>query len=794
MNGFTTFAQERLVGQDRALKHLGLVVERVGRIGCFQGVQGAVTLAGPPACGKNFAARLVGEYLQREILVLHMGEFSYSDDIERLVGKHGVLEKWASAHSDGVVIFEDIDKSDRSIQRSIAAIVADGAPDDRRRYRQNLFLFTFNLGDPTWYEKSFIEAYYEDPLLRQGKFYEEIAKVASTDEEGNVVPLFDAEILSVMSEGDLVLFESLELDALHEITRRTLLAAVEKLNAVSLSRIVVEDEHNLALALLLSFSPYLNAKRITHKLPAFISDKIASESAHAPTCTIRLGARAHKWLESFFDLSFDLKYFVKFERRFRLTWQRRERKSGTVLEIAKIEEVEAPRHEERSPYADRLAIRASHIGFSDVAGQVRVKKELKAVIDLLQNDEGLKRFGITLPKGLLLYGPEGVGKTMLVKAFAKEAALPYIYLRETDLFDETLIREVYARARIAAPVIVVLEGVDTKGIIENNYTHIPTGALCDMIDRAPAEPDDYIFTVATAREVDEVPEELTRPGRIDETVEVPELDREARLFFARKILEKPHEEGIDIQRITRYMSGMNGYELGRIAKEAALDALKEGRERLTETIIIDRINTIKYGHKLEKKRFKNFEEDLRKSAWHEAAHAVTSLRLLPDVQIEQVTVIPRSEALGLVSYMQDAIETNMSKEEIEANIAVLLAGRLATVKKFGREKGVETGAYSDLQEAALYAYSAVAQFGMDEEFPNLQMEILLQNVSNTLFRDEIERRVTEWIGRGTKKAQAVIDENWKIIEKIAKRLLKEEVIEGEEIRKIVLQPESEKRG
>jgi ATP-dependent Zn protease len=304
-----------------------------------------------------------------------------------------------------------------------------------------------------------------------------------------------------------------------------------------------------------------------------------------------------------------------------------------------------------------------------------------------------------------------------------------------------------------------------------------------MIDRAPAEPDNYIFTIATARDIEEVPEDLTHPGRLDQSVEVPELDREARRFFAKKILEKPHDK-IDIDRITRYMSGMNGYELGRIAKEAALDALRQGKEKLTEEIVIDRINTIKYGHKLEKKRFKNFEEDLRKSAWHEAAHAVTSLRLLPDVEIEQVTVIPRSEALGLVSYMEDAIETNMSREEIEANIAVLLAGRIATVKKFGEAKGLETGAFNDLQEASLYAYSAVAQFGMDEELYNLHVEILLQNVNNTLFREKIESRVAFWIEKGTKLAEKIVESEWKTIEKIAKRLLKEEVIEGEELKKL----------
>ncbi|WP_201353221.1 AAA family ATPase [Hydrogenimonas urashimensis] len=786
VNSFERYAKKEIVGQERAIAFLSLAVERVGRVRLFDGVEGAIALAGPPACGKNFAAVIVGRYLQRETLILHMGEYAYADDIERLVGKHGVLERWINEHPNGVVVFEEIEKADHSIQRAIAAIVSDGAPDDQRRYRQALFLFTFTLGDPSWYERSFVDAFYDNPLLRQGKFYEDISKVAAPDEVGNMVALFDAELLNVLSEGDLTLFYLLDLKALWSITERIMNRTVAQLNSVSLTEIEIRDPKEVALALLLGFSPYLNAKRIAHKLPALLTDRLSLQCQRAGKCIIALSPKARRWLSGFFDLSFDLKYFIKFERHFELTWKTREGKRETTLLIDALKEIEPQRPEQRSAYADRLSIRASHIGFGDVAGQIRVKKELRSIIKVLQNEKGLKHFRITLPKGLLLYGPEGVGKTMLVKAFAKEAGLPYIYLRSVDLFDEVLIQEVYSRARIAAPVIVVLEGVDTKGVIEGNYTHIPTGTLCDMIDRAPAEPDNYIFTIATARDLQEVPEDLTHPGRIDQSVEVPELDREARRFFAEKILEKPHEEGIDIDRITRYMSGMNGYELERIAKEAALDALRAGKEKLSEEIVIDRINTIKYGHKLEKKRFKNFEEDLKKSAWHEAAHAVASLRLLPDVEIEQVTVIPRSEALGLVSYMEDAIETNMSKEEIEANIAVLLAGRLATIKKFGKEKGLETGAYNDLQEASLYAYSAVAQFGMDEELFNLHVEILLQNVSHTLFKETIESRVRAWIDKGTKRAEEIVETEWKTIERIAKKLLKEEVIEGDQLKKLVL--------
>ncbi len=786
MEKFSEYAKREILGQDRAIELIESAVERFGRLTIFDGVAGMVTLAGTPACGKNFAAKVIGRYLRREMLILHMGDFSFSDDIERLVGPKGVLESWISRYPDGVVIFEDIDKADHSIQRLLASIVSDGAPDDLRRYRQAIFLFTFSVNDPSWYDKSFIDGYYEDPLLIQGRFYEQIAKEAVADEEGNLVTVFDADILTVFSEGDLALFYPLDFRTLWQICERVLDRTLEQINAERTMQTEISDPSLGALAFLLGFSPYLNAKRISHKLPALLADLVSKSPEDAKRCIITLSKGAQKRLEEYSELSEDLKYFVKFERSYMLEWRRSRRGYTAKLILEKITEKEQERPEPKSPYSDRLAIHVSHIGFGDVAGQLRVKKELRSIIRLLQDEEGLRHFDITLPKGLLLYGPEGVGKSMLVKAFAKEAGLAYIYLQESDLFDELLVKEVFTRARLAAPVLVVLEGVDTKGMIDGNYTAIPTATLTQMIDRLPSEPKDYIFTIATARDIEEVPAELMHPGRIDQSVEVPELDREARRFFAEKIMEKPHQKDIDIDRIIRYMSGMNGYELGRIAKEAALDALRAGLDRLSEEIVIDRINTIKYGHKLEKKRFKNFEEDLKKSAYHEAAHAVTSLRLLPDVEIEQVTVIPRSEALGLVSYMQDAIETNLSKEEIEANIAVLLAGRVATIKKFGPRKGLETGAYSDLQEAALYAYSAIAQFGMDDELPNVHIETLLQSINSDLFKEKLESQIVHWIEKGTKLAQEVVEREWKIIEKIAKRLLKEELVEGDELRRMVI--------
>jgi ATP-dependent Zn protease len=772
------------IGQDKPASLLRSWLQRLGSCLHFGGVADLLVIAGPPASGKKLLMLQTLALLKRERLHLHMGEFAFSDDLDRLLGPKGILTTWVAAHPEGAIVFEDIDATDHAIQRAVAAIVTDGAPGAPERFAQTLFVFLFKIKAPEWVEKSRLERYYDQPLLEQAHLYETLATTGVPDDNGGLRALFDPELLNVMSETDLILLYPHDLAALQTITEEVLRTASARWNATQPVSLELQHPSELALALLLSFSPYLNTTRIAHRLPAYLFDLAQTGMPETGSIILDVSKDARHWLHSTFADESDLKSFGKYDRRFSLNWERRSSKEGMELRLRSVEE----HTQEFAPVplqSDRLTIHpVGRSGFGAIAGQNRVKQQLTALVTLLHNERGLKTFGITLPKGLLLYGPEGVGKTLLVKAFAKEAGLPYLYLRGSDLFNEELIEAAFQRARQAAPLLIILENVDVKGIIEGNYTPIPTETLGASIDAAPDAPDNFVFTVMTAQHKEEVPAALMHPGRIDQFVEVPELDREARLFFAKQLLDKPHAK-IDIERITRYMSGMNGYELGRIAKACALEAIKQGKAQLDEQIIIDQINTIKYGSRLEKKRLKNFEEDLRRSAYHEAAHAVTSMVLLPTIEIEQVTVIPRSETLGLVSYTQEKLQTNMSADELRANIAVALAGRLATVKQFGEGEGIETGAYNDLQQATLYAYSAVAQYGMDSELQNISIELLQQNISNTLFDAPLEERIAVWIAEGTARAKEVIETHWVLIEAVAQRLIATEFIEGSELKALV---------
>ncbi|WP_345970921.1 AAA family ATPase [Sulfurimonas sp. HSL1-6] len=785
----TTITDLASKGQERAAALLEQWLGRFGQCPHFGGVADLLVIAGPPASGKKLMMLQTLVHLGRERLHLHMGEFAFADDAERLLGTKGILTRWVTEHPEGAIVFEDIDEADHAIQRAVAAIITDGAPGASERYGRTLFVLLFKIKSPEWVDKQFLDRYYDQPLLEQAHLYEGLATTGMPDESGILRALFDPELLNVMSETDLILLYPHDLQTLRAITEQILQTAAARWNTFRPVPLEVRHPSELALALLLSFSPYLNTTRVAHRLPAYLFDLAAADMPETGRIVLDVSKDARNWLRSTFADESDLKAFGKYDRRFSLNWERHVGKECTELRLRDIEE-----HSQEitplSTQSDRLTIHpVGRTGFDAIAGQNRVKQQLASLVALLHNDRGLKTFGITLPKGLLLYGPEGVGKTLLVKAFAKEAGLPYLYLRGSDLFNEELIEAAFQRARQAAPLLVILDNVDVKGIIEGNYTPIPTEALDAAIDGSPDSPENFVFTVMTAQHKEEVPAALMHPGRIDQFVEVPELDREARLFFAKQLLEKPHEK-IDIERITRYMSGMNGYELGRIAKACALEAIKQNKATLDEQIIIDQINTIKYGSRLEKKRLKNFEEDLRRSAYHEAAHAVTSMVLLPEVEIEQVTVIPRSETLGLVSYTQEQLQANMSADELRANIAVSLAGRLATIKQYGEGEGIETGAYNDLQQATLYAYSAVAQYGMDSELQNISIEMLQQNVSNTLFDTQLQSRIAVWIAEGTARAKEVIDTHWALIETVAQRLIAVEFIEGSELKSLLKIPPS----
>lgn len=421
----------------------------------------------------------------------------------------------------------------------------------------------------------------------------------------------------------------------------------------------------------------------------------------------------------------------------------------------------------------------SKISFDNIVGHKQIKERLKAIIKIVKNPKTLERFDIPAPKGLLLYGPISVGKSMLARAFAKEADMPYLEISGSKLFDLAYIKEVYAAASKHPPCVVILEDIDIKGYLQGALTNVSFPDIAKVLEST----DVMVFTIATSESLEAVDPVLTAPQKLDFLLEVSELDKDARRFFIEKILEKPHDPLINIERIVRYITGMSALELERLGRMAALSTVEQEKEQISEEILIEQINIIKYGHKAEKKMVENLEKELEMTAYHEASHAVLSSLLLPHIKIEQVTIAPRSKMLGFVAYNTEDQFSNVTKEELFFDVCVLLAGRVAKIKKAGNEH-MDSGAVEDLSQASFQVYAAIANLGMDKELGFINIDSITA-LDEAFLSQQIEKRFLHWMDVAKKYAEQLVEKHWDKIEILALKLIEQEIVESDELSQII---------
>ena len=428
---------------------------------------------------------------------------------------------------------------------------------------------------------------------------------------------------------------------------------------------------------------------------------------------------------------------------------------------------------------DTPKIYKSKICFDDIVGHKQIIKRLKGIIRIIKNPKMLERFDTPAPKGILIYGPVSVGKSMLAKAFAKEAGLSYMEISGSKLFELAYIKEVYEIASKNAPSMVILEDIDIKGIMQGAITNVSFSDIAKVLEST----NEMVFTIATAENLEDIDPILTSPEKLDFLLEVLELDKDARRFFIEKIMQKPHEKNIDVERIVRYIAGMSAMELERLGRMAALSVVEHEKELITEEILIEQINIIKYGHTIEKQMIKTLEEELKMTAYHEAAHAVLSVLLLPHIKIEQVTIAPRSKMLGFVSYNDEDQLSNITKQELFYDICVLLAGRVSRVKKMGSAQ-MDSGAANDLSQASLQIYAAITTLGMDKDLGYINLNTI-GNLDNYFLEQQIEKRFLHWTHVAKQHTEKLVDDHWEKIEDLALKLIEQEIVESAELSTII---------
>jgi ATP-dependent Zn protease len=781
------YLNENIFDQQEAVNILTKTLLRTNLLKTNKRVRALFTFIGLPNSGKHYLCELLlqADSELKQIKIFNMDKYSgnFSMGMEQLNAPiiESEIIAFVEENPKSILLFEDIEKADLQAQLSLYTLFSDNEKGKTDFSNVIVIMTTTRLGSLIQ-RQDLRELFMNDPLQAHTFLMErlsrEVAILNTAKEEA-----FDEKLLSLLNEHTIIPFNRLTLTTLIKIGARTLNQTSQSFNKES--AIVIEYKHfdKFVSLLTLSLTPYLNARHIIRKLPELLFSKIYD--------AMKLNVKMRYIHFDLDDISIDfaeellkeqnifMKKTAKQHYRVTLEWELNAEDESVTCKIKN-----AYYSKEKLSILSEEDLHVSDVKFTDVAGQQRVKNELLEVLALLKEPQRLEHFGMLPPKGMFLFGQQGMGKKLLARAFACESDMPYITISGADLFNEAVIRKAYAKAYVSAPAIVILEDIDIQGVVGGMISKMNITPLIEELDNLSQTFEAPVFTIITLSDIVDIPEELNKAGRIDIRIEVPKLDIEARRFFIEEVLKKPHDATIDVERVVRYISGLGGNELKRIGEEASLQCARKGLRELTEEILLEQINIIKYGTKLENKQIRDIETSMAKTAYHEAGHAVLSFTLLPNIKIEQVTVAPRSEALGFVSYHNDDYIDATSKEELFNDVCVLLAGRIAKMEKFG-ESGMETGAISDLEVANMQAYAAIALFGMDEELGYINVTGIESVYGRKILSKKIEERLLVWMNNAKEKTLQEVKRLWPAIEAVAKELIAKEVVDGEELKNII---------
>ena len=441
------------------------------------------------------------------------------------------------------------------------------------------------------------------------------------------------------------------------------------------------------------------------------------------------------------------------------------------------------------------------IKFSDVAGEDEAKENLTEIVDYLHNPDKYKEIGASMPKGILLVGPPGTGKTMLAKAVAGEANVPFFSMSGSEFVEmfvgmgASKVRDLFKQAKEKAPCIVFIDEIDAIGQKRNSGKMGGNDEREQTLNQLLTEMDGFegntgVIILAATNRPESLDPALTRPGRFDRRVpvELPDLKgREEILKVHAKKIRVSDE--VDFQRIARMASGASGAELANIVNEAALRAVRGGRKYATQSDLEESIEVVIAGY--QKKNAILTDKEKWTVAYHEIGHALVAAKQTNSAPVQKITIIPRtSGALGYTMQVEDGNHYLMTKEEIEDKIAIYTGGRAAEEVIFGT---ISTGASNDIEQATKLARAMITRYGMSKDFDM----VALETVNNQYLggdaslacsadtQTEIDRQVVELVKKQHEKAAAILLENREKLDELAKFLYEKETITGEEFMKIL---------
>ena len=438
---------------------------------------------------------------------------------------------------------------------------------------------------------------------------------------------------------------------------------------------------------------------------------------------------------------------------------------------------------------------SSGIKFKDVAGEDEAKESLAEVVDYLHNPDKYKSIGASMPKGILLVGPPGTGKTMLAKAVAGEANVPFFSISGSEFVEmfvgmgASKVRDLFKQAKEKAPCIVFIDEIDAIGKKRDN--HIGGNDEREQtLNQLLTEMDGFedntgVIILAATNRPESLDPALTRPGRFDRRVpvELPDLKGREEILkvHARKICVGPN---VDFSVIAKMASGASGAELANIVNEAALRAVRRGSKAAMQADFEESIEVVIAGY--QKKNSILTEREKMIVAYHEIGHALVAAMQTNSAPVQKITIVPRtSGALGYTMQVDEGNRYLMSKEEIENKIATYTGGRAAEQLAVG---SVSTGAANDIEQATRLARAMITRYGMSDEFGMVALETVTNQylggdsslACSVETQTEIDRQVVELIKKQYDKAMNILKENKTKLDLLAKHLYERETITGEE--------------
>ena len=450
----------------------------------------------------------------------------------------------------------------------------------------------------------------------------------------------------------------------------------------------------------------------------------------------------------------------------------------------------------------KVYVQSTHgIRFADVAGEDEAKENLQEIVDYLHDPGKYESIGASMPKGILLVGPPGTGKTMLAKAVAGESNVPFFSISGSEFVEmfvgmgASKVRDLFRQAKEKAPCIVFIDEIDAIGQKRNSGNLGGNDEREQTLNQLLTEMDGFesntgVIILAATNRPDSLDPALTRPGRFDRRVpvELPDLKGREEILkvHAKKVALAP---GIDFNTVARMASGASGAELANIVNEAALRAVRAGRKSVTQADLEESIEVVIAGYQKKNSILTDKEKCI--VAYHEIGHALVAAKQSNSAPVQKITIIPRtSGALGYTMQVDEGNHYLMSKEELENKIATLTGGRAAEEVVF---RSITTGASNDIEQATKLARAMLTRYGMSMDFDMVALETVNNQylggdtslACSAQTQREIDQKVVELVRAQHEKAIRILTDNRAKLDELAQYLYQKETITGEEFMEIL---------